>query len=132
MSFLKVSLIGDHAAIEKLKKIPPVARQVALTETTKYLINFGSGNALKWYPPARAQSRYVRTFKLMNSWKSYVEPTRAYITSNVPYAPYPMGDPPTDRMRLRGWRGALERVLANMSKAVAYAKGKVMERINSL
>ena len=132
MSFIKLTTLGEDKNIAKLKKIPPVARQVALENLSDYLINFGGGNSLRWYPPQRAQSSYIRTNRLKNAWTHETTGTRAYLTNNTPYAPYPIGNPPTDRMRLRGWRGAMERVMANLSKGVAYARAKVMAAIGNL
>lgn len=127
--YLQINTLNDEATIAKLRKIPAIARHVALDALGNYLVNFGGGQALTWYPPARPQSSYVRTFKLKNDWKYVVEGTRTVITNQTPYAIFPMGNPPAAKMRLLGWRGALERVQANLSKAVAYARMKVMQKI---
>jgi hypothetical protein len=132
VSYIKISVLGEDKNIAKLKKLPAIVKPIVVSETAKYLVEYGGGYALRFYPPARAQSSYIRTFKLKAGWKTYAESSHAYITNAVPYAPFPMGDPPAAKMRLLGWRGAMERVQVNLSKAVAYAQKKVSAVIGSL
>lgn len=124
---LNIRVVGADELIKAFQEIPEGAKPYALNAFVGYVMgNKSASRGLAHYPPYRPK-RYVRTYRLMYSW--YATPaqgTRAYIATQVPYAIYPMGNPPTRFMRSIGWTSALERVLSNMTGGIRAAQQAVV------
>lgn len=127
---LRIKVDGAEKLIDFFKTVPAGAKPHALNAFVGYVMGSRTASrGLAHYPPYRPK-RYVRTYRLMYSW--YATPaqgTRAYIATQVPYAIYPMGNPPTRFMRSIGWTSALERVLSNMTGGIRAAQQAVMRWI---
>lgn len=122
---LNIRTEGADSLVALFKKIPEGAKPIALNGFVGYVMGNGA-HGLNHYPPYESPT-YQRTYRLMYSW--YATPaqgTRAYIATQVPYAIYPMGNPPTAVMRRIGWISALDRVMSNMKGGLRAAQQKVM------
>lgn len=118
---LNIETEGADELVALFKKIPEAGKPIVLNAFVGYVMQNNSGG-LNYYPPYQSPT-YQRTYRLMYSW--YATPaqgTRAYIGTQVPYAIYPMGNPPTTFMRSIGWISALDRVMKNMAGGIRRAQ----------
>lgn len=124
---LNIETEGADELVALFKKIPEAAKPIALNAFVGYVMGSSTGSrGLAHYPPYQSKT-YQRTYRLMYSW--YATPaqgTRAYIGTQVPYAIYPMGNPPTTFMRSIGWISALDRIMSNMKGGIRAAQLKVI------
>jgi hypothetical protein len=127
---LKVSVMGADSLKSFFKRMPESVKPIAITEVTAYFVGNPS-HGLKHYPPWRGQ-KYVRTYNLQNGWVyRIVSPARGIISTSVPYAIYPQGQPPAHNMLKWGWRGHMDVIESNMKGAIMRAQQAVIKWIKA-
>jgi hypothetical protein len=114
-----------------LRRVEPLLlreMQQALREITLII-----ENEAKQYPPARIESRYVRTGTLGGGWHTFVEPRgegiEAFVGNAVRYAPFVQGPVGVQsrRMASYGW-SSLDAMVEGRIGEMAERVGAAVER----